>query len=1139
MSGWIHLNIASSFSRQYGTHQPEDLVSQVANFGQDFAGLTDRDGLFGAVRWVQACERTGVTPVLGVDLAYGIPAPHQTVRRTPAYGGRWLTEDAPRALLYARGAQGWASLCRVVSAAHTNEQVLTFSMLQQHHAGLIAVLGWQSDVGRLVAGRHHEAATQAIRPWQEIFGTSLAIALTCHYTANRHPASLVSAAGLWCWAADRGLPVVLTNAVRMRDPQDARTADVLDAARLLVPLDSSRMVPNSEEAHLLDSATLAHRAEALARAAGRRDTPTLLARTRQLAEACAIDGARDLGLGRVFVPERQVVLGADNTQSLDTLVRTRCESALEQRYRGHVRRLAHERLTAELVTIGELGFAGYFLTVAEVVDLIRSRGVRVAARGSGAGSLVNHLLGISGIDPLAHGLLMERFLSTLRTSLPDIDIDVESARRLEIYDWIFERFGAQRVACVSMMTTYRARHAIRDVGMALGMPAPEIDAFAKAFPHIRARGVRAALTELPELRSSSFGRLAAQGRFDTFLDLVEALDGLPRHISLHPCGVLLSDASLLNRTPVQPSAAGFPMSQFDKDDVETLGLLKLDVLGVRMQSALAHAVQEIHRIHATDIDIDALPLDDPKTFELIASTRTLGCFQIESPGQRELVGKFEPQIFNDLIIDISLFRPGPIKSDMITPFLQARQGWSTPEYLHPDLEPILAETYGVVVFHEQVLRIVAAMTRCTLAQADEVRRTMGSVDGQAQIHDWFVPTARERGYAQSVVEEAWEVLRAFASFGFCKAHAAAFALPTYQSAWIKAHFPAAFYAGILTHDPGMYPKRLIVDDARHHGVQILPLDINASRAAFVVESSEAGAGVRIPFAQVTGISEQEVTDLVRGQPYRSVADAWQRAGMSRPIAERLVLTGAFDGVTDRGVTRRDLLVQLADLDRTRAPAVPGGTQMALAIDEPVRVGGFADMSPAEKVRAELDVLGMDVSHHVLDFSAPMLDALGITRARDLLRCRSGQEILVAGVKVAIQTPPIRSGRRVIFCTLDDSTGAVDLAFFDDVQSSYASTVFGSWLLIARGQIRRTGPRGVSIRATGCWELGHIRDHWDSGGAQAVWSMINADQPVREEPQPRRVYVHASGFRQSPYADVRPAGAVPGRLWHVSPGSTGW
>ena len=547
-----------------------------------------------------------------------------------------------------------------------------------------------------------------------------------------------------------------------------------------------------------------------------------------------------------------------------------------------------------------------------------------SARGSGAGSLVTYLLGISDVDPIRYGLLMERFLSPLRHQLPDVDIDVESARRLEVYEKILDRYGGERCVAVSMMDTYRVRHAVRDVGAALGMPAGEIDAIAKAFPHIRARDARLALRELPELRASGLFQGSGEASLDLLFRLVEKLDGLPRHIAVHPCGVLLSDATLLDRTPVEASYAGFPMSQFDKDDVEDLGLLKLDVLGIRMQSAMAHALAEVRRVDGVEVDIDdesQVPFDDPATFDLISSARTIGVFQIESPGQRELVGKSGIETFDDIVIDISLFRPGPVKSDMITPYLEVKQGWASARYLHDDLRPILEQTRGVVVFHEQVIEIIARFAGVSLAEADERRRALGGTEGMAATRAWFFPRALARGYALPLVEQLWTVLEAFASFGFCKAHAAAFALPTYQSAWLKTHWPAHFLAGVLTHDPGMYPKRLILDDARLFGVGVLGLDVNASASSYLVEPSATGDGhaIRLSLADVKGIGSAEVARIVEarhGAPYASLSDFFHRARVSRPILERLVLAGGFDDVYGIGsgehavhrrgrVTRRD------------------------------------------------------------------------------------------------------------------------------------------------------------------------------------------------------------------------------------------
>jgi error-prone DNA polymerase len=883
-----------------------------------------------------------------------------------------------------------------------------------------------------------------------------------------------------------------------------------------------------------------------------------------------------------------------------------------------------QRLDDELGVIDQLGYPSYFLTVADVVDLIKSLRVRAAARGSGAGSLVTYLLGISDVDPLRYGLLMERFLSPLRHQLPDIDIDVESARRMEVYDAVIDRFGADRVSCISMMDTYRVRHAIRDVGAALGLPPAEVDAVAKAFPHIRANQVHAALKDLPELRASRLGsrRGGGTGDLDLLFDLVARLDGLPRHIALHPCGVLLSDATLLDRTPVENSYLGYPMSQFDKDDVEELGLLKLDLLGIRMQSAIAHALDEVARVDGETVDIDAVPRDDPATFELIRSTRTLGMFQIESPGQRELVGKFGPQTFEDIIIDISLFRPGPVKSDMVTPFLMARNGWRDAVYPHPDLEFALEETAGVVVFHEQVLQVVARMTGCTLAEADEVRRALGEKDAHPEVRAWFVPQVLAAGYPVEVAEQVWTVLAAFGSFGFCKAHAAAFALPTYQSAWLKTHHPAAFLAGVLTHDPGMYPKRLILDDARNFGIRVLGLDVNASTGTYRVErieadpdgvdEGEAGTGwrrpewmppamtdpsrhgIRLALADVKGISDDEVARVVAGQPYRSLTDFWHRASVSRPVVERLVLAGGFDslygfGVRDREagrpthrrkqVTRRDLLLQIGELDRWSRSGARASSSGQLSLDlmglelpedGPEETGptwadgsGLPEFTDAELVRAELEVLGLDASRHVIDFYRPFLAALGAVPAGELLTCRSGAEVLVAGVKVATQTPPIRSGRRVVFVTLDDGSGCTDSTFFEDAQGPYAATVFHSWLLVIRGVLRRTGPRGVSLRATGAWELPALHEAWEADGLDGVRELMAAPGEFTDEAiagaaasrnsrpvMVRPVLVHPTGFRMSPYADIKPAGddaataarraasAPPRKLWHSSPGSSG-
>ncbi|MEU1019566.1 DNA polymerase III subunit alpha [Streptomyces sp. NPDC005898] len=1152
MPGFTHLHTASGFSLRYGASHPERLAERAADRGMDALALTDRDTLAGTVRFAKACAKAGVRPLFGTELAVGEPAPARGERRrTPVRGGAFIDESTPRVTYLARdGATGWATLCRLVSAAHRDAAAEGRPVLpweENHGEGLTVLLGPASDVGRALAAGRPDRAARLLAPWRERYGDDLRLETVWHGREGTGPGSLRLAARTLGLAAEQGVRPVLSNAVRYADPGQGPVADVLDAARRLVPVDPAKGLDGGER-WLKDADAMLRVAERVVEAAGfRRDTAhRLIDQTRAAAAACLVDPEDDLGIGSVRFPEPRLV-GAGRRTAQRVLA---SRAAAGMVLRGYDSRRAYwERMHRELDIIAHHGFASYFLTVAQVVDDVRGLGIRVAARGSGAGSLVNHLIGIAHADPVEHGLLMERFLSKRRYVLPDIDIDVESARRLEVYRAIIGRFGAERVATVAMPETYRVRHAVRDVGAALSMDPAEIDKLAKAFPHIRARDARSALAELPELRAVA----KELGGRDRLWELVEALDALPRGVAMHPCGVLLSDASLLARTPVVPtSGEGLPMSQFDKDDVEDLGLLKLDVLGVRMQSAMAHAVTEVERATGERVDLDAVPPGDPATYRLIKSTETLGCFQIESPGQRDLVGRLQPSTFHDLVVDISLFRPGPVAADMVRPFIEARHGRAPVRYPHPDLTEPLRETYGVVVFHEQIIQIVDIMTGCGRDEADQVRRGLSDPESQGRIRLWFARHAAAKGYDAPTIARAWEIVEAFGSYGFCKAHAVAFAVPTYQSAWLKAHHPAAFYAGLLTHDPGMYPKRLLLADARRRGVPILPVDVNRSAVAHRIELvSEPRRmwGLRLALCDVHGISEAEAARIADGRPYASLVDFWERARPSKPVAQRLAQVGALDAF---GANRRDLQLHLAELRRGARGAA--GAQLPLSGGRETAPAGLPDLDEAERLSAELGVLGMDSSRHLMGDHAAFLAELGVLSARRLREAEHGATVLVAGAKAATQTPPIRSGRRVIFTTLDDGTGLVDLAFFDDAHERCAHTVFHSWLLLVRGVVQRRGPRSLSVVGAAAWNLAELVEVRQEGGLDAVALRLAEPEPT-PEPDPaseqgpgpgpgpggRRVRM-STGYEMHPWADLRPAGegAAGGtrKFWHRSPGSAG-
>lgn len=1061
---FAHLHVHSGYSAHHGVTPPDRLVARAANLGLPCQALTDRDGLYGAVKHLGACFEHGIEPILGADLAV-----HDD-------------EDAPlgRVVVLARtdhgGKTGYARLCHAVSAAHVRGKTPSISrtrlasLAQGLH--LIVLLGTESDVGVAVTERRLHYAGLALAAWRKAFGfEGLAVEVTCHLAEPGQPASVTPATRMLGLAEQANLRAVLTNAVRYATPDQAATADVADAARLLLPLDEFEVQPTGQ-AWLKPAALM----ELIARmvvdiGAHDRTAADLIATTGEVARMCVLT-KDDVGWKRPVMPEAHVIGVAGHPM---TELTARATGAISERYPGATPKLrarVEAQLAHELRIVEQLQFPSYFLTVARVADLIREMGVRIQARGSGVGSVLNYLLHTSSVEPISNGLIFERFLSTERLTLPDIDLDVESARRHDIYREIFKRFGAERVTLMSMTSQYRSRGAVRDAGLALGIDPEELDEIAKQLWRFNGAQFREALTVKPEL-----GELAEQVKsrrdLDLLVEVTARLDRLPRHTSVHPCGVILSDMSLLDRTPVQTSGMGLPMSQYDKHDMDVMGLIKLDVLGVRMQSTMAHAVSEHERLTGERIDLDRIPLDDEATFETIRSTRTLGIFQIESPGQMELVGKLQPQVFNDLTIDISLFRPGPMQNDMPRLYLEARHGERAPDYLHPRLAPILKETLGVVVFHEQVMRLLDEMTGCGLGRADVYRRWLANPDRLPEIEMLVRTRGIERGFPPQVVERVWGLLKGFGSFGFAKAHGSAFALPTFQSAWLKTHYPAEHLAGLLTHDPGMWPRDLLIAEARHLGVPLLPLDVQKSDLEYRVEPLPDGRlGVRVALTEVIGSSEQERARIARHQPFTSLQDFRDRVRPRRRIFDALARVGALDGFIEYEPRRRHEL--LAHIRRVEArPQKVADTQLAFDLDLPVpRLEGVTalDLYGRRQSDLEMQELGVAITGHRMNRFHQLFADLGVTPARSLLDLPSGTDVLIAGVRRATNTPPIRGGGRVVFVSLDDSTGISNVVFFPDAQARIKEKTFRTTYLLVRGTTRRSGARGISVTGHLAWDL---------------------------------------------------------------------
>jgi len=1147
MSGFVHLHCHTTWSLRDGAIPAEALPHAAAALGYDAVAMTDHDGLTGAVRFQRGCQEAGVKPIFGAELTL---------------------KDGSHVTAIAKDRTGYGNLCRLISASHlTNERGepgTTMEAIAERAGGLFVFSGCErGEIARLAAADRMPQAIEAAARWRRAIGDGFRIEVFDHRTYG----SRTLRNRLLAIADELGIPGVATNDVHYAVPRQAGVHELLHAMREIVPLSKTQSQRANSEYYLKPPAEMRRLFE---------DRPEVVDETLRIAEACEFG----LDLGTYHFPEVPIPSGETPTGYLAR----RCFEGARRRY-GSITRAVDERLQHELQLIFKLDFASFFLLVTDIVDHTRNvLGVRCACRGSAAGSLVCFVLGISDVDPIRYDLLFERFMNLRREEIPDIDVDVESHRREDVLAYILDTYGKEQTAICCMVDTYRARMAIREVGKALGLPPDEIDTVAKAFPRVRAKDIPQAIERLPELAGTNL----RAGQLEQLFELCLEIDGFPRHLALHPSGVILSSPDLAVRVPMQESFQGFNMLQADKDDVEELGLAKLDVLGVRMFSTITHTADEIERTTGARIDLDAIPRDDDKTFRLIRSSRTLGCFQIESPGQRELLARYQPDRFEDLIVDISLFRPGPVKSDMVSPFLDRRHGFEDSTYADEALKPILRETNGVVVYHEQVIRVIAAVTGCSLDDADYVRRHLDA-DRPGRVHfhgvagkievtppdedvaRWFIESAIDNGFPPAQARALWKEVFSFASFGFCKSHAAAFALPTYVSSYLKAHYPAHFLAGVLTHDPGMYPRRLIVADARHFGIPILPIDVNASDKQYRAEEmgdsggvpsrsegletvclsgadgSPAAAtyGIRLAFSEVKGISGAEIDSILmarkEGGSFTSLEDMWRRTEVSQPVLENLVHIGAFDSIEHKR-SRRELLWQVLELTGTKAltaartkPKNPSpAQQMALTLDESITASlpGLPDYSPLEETEADLEVTGIDAHGHIMDLYKPLLVELRCTPANRLGKCRNNSLVWVAGVKVASQTPAIRSGQRIIFVTLDDMTGPIDVTVFERVQPRCARTVFHSWLQLVRGRIQKRG--GASLT--------HETDGDNVGITVVAFEVFDLAELAQDRKAGHSIAASLGRQRKkqtfagltSPQGDLKPSG----KLWHSSGGSAG-
>lgn len=1071
-----HLHVASAYSTHYGVTMPENLAAQAAAQGSTFLAVTDRDGLYGAIKHVRACIDAGIRPGLGAELAV-----HDDEHR-----------PLGRVVVLAHGntnGRGYAALCRAVSAAHeagrkpsiSRERLARLAGLQS----LVVLLGPQSNVGQSIERRLLPDARAQLGAWtREMPAGSLIIEVVCHLSEHGTPGSVAPATKMLDLAEWAGLRAVLTNAVRYGTPGEAVTADLADAARAITALAELKemdQLQTNGQAWLKPAAAMRQVARMIVDVGPHEPgaAATLVRETERLAEWASLDPVADIGLGRPVMPEARII--GISGDPLDALWK-RARQGVNERYADRGERMindAHLALEHEMKTVEHLGFAPYFLTVAKCADLIREMGVYVQARGSGVGSVLNYALRTSAVEPISTGLIWERFLSPERQTLPDIDLDVEAHRRHDVYRKIFDTFGSERVSLMSMMSAYRGRGAVRDAGLALGIRDSELGAIAKQMWRFNARDFRKALEEKPELEELA-AAVKESSQLDLLVDMTARLDRLPRHISVHPCGVILSDVTLLDRTPVQASGMGLPMSQFGKEDMDPAGLIKLDVLGVRTISAISHAIEEHRRVTGETIDLDRVPLDDPATYDLLCSTETGGVFQLESPGQRELIGKLQPRKFEDIIVEISLFRPGPMEANMPLQYLEVRHGEKAPDYIDPRFEEILRPTGGVIIYHETWMRVVDELTGVGFGEADVLRRHLGKPDDIPAMTEFVKRRALARGFSPAVIDRIWGILLGFGSFGFAKAHGAAFAITTLRSAWLLTHHPAVYFAGLLTHDPGMWPKDLMLADARKHGVPILGYDVQHSGLDYRVEQLTDGRyGVRMSLVELGGSSEAERERIARHQPFSSLQDFRDRVRPKRRTFEALARVGALDAFIGYERERRgELLAHIHSLTGTAVKVADDQLAFDMDLPTPRYYSAVTSLDLRGRTQSDLELrdLGLSAGSHQMEPFYSLFKELGVTPASKLLDLPGGTEVLVAGVRRASHTPPMRSGRRTVFLSLDDGSGPIaNVVLFDEAQARAGQKLFRTHFALIRGKTRRAGAKAVSVTADEMWDLRDVAE----------------------------------------------------------------
>ena len=1001
MTPYVELHSHSNYSFLDGGSHPYELAMRAAELEMPALAITDSGGVYGAVRHLQACRKLGVKPIIGSALEV----------------------DGEELILIARNLRGYSNLCRLLSLAHADQPK------GEARTTLVTVAEHRDDLFFLSA----TDAEQRLRELQDALGRENVFSELHHHLLPEDDWVLE---GRTAMARRCGAVVVATNQVHYHIATRRRLHDVLVAIRHRATLDEARphLFRNSEH-HLKGGEELRPLFKGHAVA---------LATPWEIAQQCDVD----LDFRRVRFPGYPVPTGETPFSFLYKL----CFEGLRERYRP-ITSSVTRRLQHELEVIEKTGLAEFFLINWDLMRFAREHGVPGQGRGSAADSIVAYVLGITRVDPIEHNLLFERFLHEEMTSTPDIDIDFSTAHREQVIQYIYQKYGWERTGMVCNVVTFQPRMAIRQVGKALGFSNELLDRLAKGVDRWFTEDVEDSMTGAvppPDMRPQSWKQ---------FLELCREVLDFPRHLSIHNGGMLVTGEPLVDIAPVEPATMeGRRVVQFNKDDVEDLGLIKMDMLGLRTLSVVAEALELIKDATGVRPDLDQLPLNDQAVFEMCSEADTIGVFQIESRAQMQTLPRTRPNTFNDLVVEVAIIRPGPIQGNAVHPYIRRKQGREPVTYAHPLLAPILKDTLGVILYQEQIIEIAMYVAGMTPGRADGFRRAMTRHLNRVEmssLEDEFIDGCLANQVPREVADQLFAAVRGFAEYGFCRSHAAAFARTAYETAWMKLNHPVEFGCGLLNNQPmGFYHPSVLVEDLKRHRLTALPVDINLSDVRCVPERFESGLAMRIGFNYVRDLGEDGrkaiVADRQSGGTYLSFDDflARLRGGPIGPHAVRnLVMVGAFDAL---GRPRRELLWGWQERWHGK------GLRRGIDKQSELRLNATAPhLPPIDEFDAnqlEYRISDLSTGHHIIHFCRDRLQAMGALESNKLKSIGNNKHVRVAGLVITRQAPS--TANRIRFFTLEDEFGQVNVTIKPEVYDRYRLIANRQPILIIDGVMQR-------------------------------------------------------------------------------------